>query len=91
MGRAMERMPADFAGRPEQRLRDHLLVALNTQYRGQAGAESFNKSGKADLLLRVQDENAFIAECKWWAGVKTWDARLDQLYGYSTWRDSRLR
>jgi hypothetical protein len=90
MGRAMERTPADFADREEEHLRDHLLVALNTQYRGQAGAESFNKNGKTDLLLRVQDENAFIAECKWWSGRKAMDDALDQLYGYSTWRDSRL-
>jgi hypothetical protein len=90
MGRAMERTPADFAGRPEERLRDHLLVALNTQYRGQAGAEGFNKGGKTDLLLRVQDHNAFIGECKWWSGVKDMGRALDQLYGYSTWRDSRL-
>jgi len=90
MGKAMERTPADFAGRPEERLRDHLLVALNAQYRGQAGAEVFNKSGKTDLLLRVQDNNAFIGECKWWSGVKDLGRALDQLYGYSTWRDSRL-
>lgn len=90
MGRAMERTPADFADREEERLRDHLLVALNTQYRGQAGAESFNKNGKTDLLLRVQDHNAFIGECKWWSGVKDMGRALDQLYGYSTWRDSRL-
>jgi hypothetical protein len=90
MGRAMERTPADFSDREEEHLRDHLLVALNTQYRGQAGAESFNKNGKTDLLLRVQDHNAFIAECKWWSGVKDMGRALDQLYGYSTWRDSRL-
>jgi hypothetical protein len=90
MGRAMERTPEDFADRDEERLRDHLLVALNTQYRGQAGAESFNKNGKTDLLLRVQDHNAFIGECKWWSGVKDMGRALDQLYGYSTWRDSRL-
>lgn len=89
-GRAMERVPDDFAGLEEERLRDHLLVALNTQYRGQAGAEAFNKSGKTDLLLRVQDHNAFIGECKWWSGPKGMDDALHQLYSYSTWRDSRL-
>lgn len=90
MGRAMERTPADFADREEEHLRDHLLVVLNAHYRGQAGAESFNRSGKTDLLLRVQDHNAVIAECKWWSGVKDLGRALRQLYGYSTWRDSRL-
>jgi hypothetical protein len=89
-GRAMERTPADFANRDEERLRDNLLWALNQQYRGQAAAESFNKNGKTDLLLRVQDHNVFIGECKWWSGPKGMHDALDQLYGYSTWRDSRL-
>ena len=89
-GRAMERVPEDFASLDEERLRDNLLVGLNTQYSGQAGAEAFNKSGKTDILLRVQDHNAFIGECKWWAGPKGMEDALDQLYGYSTWRDSRL-
>jgi hypothetical protein len=65
-------------------------VSLNELYRGQAGAESFNMCGKTDLLLRVQDHNAFIAECKWWSGPKDMGRALEQLYGYSTWRDSRL-
>jgi hypothetical protein len=50
----------------------------------------FNKGGETDLLLRVQNHNAFIAECKWWSGVKDMGRALDQLYAYSTWRDSRL-
>ena len=89
-GRAMERTPGSFADRTEEQLRDDLLVSLNEMYRGQAGAESFNMSGKTDLLLRVQDHNAFIAECKWWSGPIDMSKALDQLYGYSTWRDSRL-
>lgn len=90
MGRAMERAPEDFADREEERLRDHLLVALNAQYRGAATGETFNHAGKTDLLLRVQDHNAFIGECKWWSGVKGMGEALEQLLGYSTWRDSRL-
>jgi hypothetical protein len=89
-GRAMERVPADFADRHEDRLRDHLLVALNAQYQGQATGETFNHAGKTDLLLRVQDHNAFIGECKWWSGVRGLGKALEQLLGYSTWRDSRL-
>lgn len=89
-GKSMERTPANYAGRDEERLRDDLLFALNQPYEGQAGAEMFNKSGKTDLLLRVQNHNAFIGECKWWQGSKAMNDALDQLYGYSTWRDSRL-
>jgi hypothetical protein len=90
MGHAMERTPRDFATRDEERLRDHLLVILNTHYEGQVGAETFNKSGKTDVLIRVQDRVAFIGECKWWSGVKDMSRALEQLYGYATWRDSGL-
>jgi hypothetical protein len=89
-GRAMERTPEDFATRDAERLRDNLLVALNTQYRGLAVGEAFNHRGKTDILLRVQDENAFIGECKWWSGPSGFEGALAQLLGYSTWRDSRL-
>jgi len=90
MGRAMERTPEDFAGREEERLRDYMLVILNTHYQGQAFAEAFNKTGKTDVLIRVDDLSVFIAECKWWSGPKSFDRAFDQLLGYSTWRDSRL-
>jgi len=90
MGRAMERVPEDFAGRGEEHLRDHFLVALNTQYQGQAGAEMFNKLGKTDLLLRVQDHNVFIGECKWWSGPRGFGDAFEQIYRYTTWRDGRL-
>jgi hypothetical protein len=90
MGRAMERTPGEYAQMDEERLRDSLLVILNSHYRGQAQAEAFNKGGKTDVLIRVHDNNLFIAECKWWSGELGMGKALDQLYGYSTWRDSRL-
>ena len=69
MGHAMERAPQDFATRDEERLRDHFLLILNTNYEGQVGAETFNRNGKTDILIKVHDRVAFIGECKWWSGV----------------------
>lgn len=67
-----------------------MLVTLNTHYVGATYAEAFNRSGKTDILIRVHDLNAFIGECKWWHGPKAAQDALDQLFGYMTWRDSRV-
>lgn len=85
----MERAPASFASSEEGR-RDAMLGALATHYRGQAFAEAFNRRGKTDILLREDDHNLFICECKIWKGAKAFSDALDQLLGYATWHDTRL-
>jgi hypothetical protein len=96
MARAMERAPGDYATWDEEKLRDALLVILNTHYSGGATGETFNKGGKVDILVRVADRNVFVGECKWWKGPKsfadpdTGKSALDQLLSYTTWRDAKL-
>lgn len=90
VGRGMERSPGSFKGVDEPVLRDHMLVTLNTHYEGRAHGESFNRNGKTDILVRVENENVFIGECKWWDGPESLRKALSQLFGYSTWRDSRV-
>lgn len=85
----IERSPRSFKSMKEEDLRQHFLVQLNGQYAGQATAETFNVSGKTDILLRVQDKNIFIAECKFWRGAKSFVETIDQLLGYVQWRDSK--
>jgi hypothetical protein len=90
VGRGIERSPGTFAEAGENALRDHMLVTLNTHYRGATYAEAFNGAGKTDILIRVYDRNAFIGECKWWSGAKAMGEAFDQLVGYTTWQDSRV-
>ncbi len=90
MGLGLERSYKSFTDHGEETLRDHLLLILNSQFEGQAYAEAFNAGGKTDVLIRIADKNVFIAECKWWDGERTMADALDQLYSYTTWRDSRL-
>jgi hypothetical protein len=96
MARAMERAPGDYATWEEEKLRDALLVILNTHYTGGATGETFNRGGKVDILVRVADRNVFVGECKWWKGAKSFagadagDSALDQLLSYTTWRDAKL-
>ena len=89
MTTVMERSPATFARMDEESLRDHYLVQLNGHYQGSATGEKFNNQGKTDILIREQDRNIFIAECKFWKGAKGYAATIDQLLGYSAWRDTK--
>jgi hypothetical protein len=88
--RAMERTPGDYARANEEKLRDFLLIVLNTHYEGQGQAEAFNKGGKTDILIRVEDRNIFIGECKVWKGERSLVDGLEQLFSYATWRDTKL-
>lgn len=86
----MERSPSAFATMGEEHLRDHILVSLNGQFQGAATSETFNRSGKTDILIRVKDRNIFIAECKFWDGPKSLSAATDQVLSYLSWRDTKV-
>lgn len=90
MAHVMERSPSAFKGMDEEDLRTHFLVQLNGQYEGGATGETFNSKGKTDILLRVQNKNIFIAECKFWRGPKCLTDTINQLLGYSSWRDTKV-
>ena len=89
MALVMERSPGAFKSMDEEALRQHFLVQLNGQFEGKATGETFNMSGKTDILLREGERNVFIAECKFWKGPKAFGAAIDQLLGYTTWRDGK--
>jgi hypothetical protein len=89
-GTAIERTPAPYREAEEETLRDALLPMLNSHYEGGATGETFNLNGKTDVLIRAEDRTVFIAECKWWSGLKALGEALDQLFSYTTWRDTKL-
>jgi len=86
---AIERSPSAFAHMGEEQLRDHILIQLNGHYEGRATGETFNGSGKTDILVRVEDKNVFIGECKFWRGQKALLDTINQLFGYSCWSDTK--
>ena len=90
MAQVMEYSPAAFSKMDEEVLRWHFLVQLNGQYEGQATGETFNYGGKTDILIRSEGKNIFIAECKYWGGPQTLTGAIDQLLGYSSWRDTKV-
>ena len=85
----MERSPHAFSGMGEEDIRQHFVVQLNGQYEGQATGETFNYEGKTDILIRAEGRNIFIAECKFWRGPKSFLEAIDQILGYTSWRDTK--
>lgn len=90
MVHVMERSPSAFTSMDEESIRSHFLVQLNGHYEGQATGETFNYQGKTDILIRSEGKNIFIAECKFWSGPKKLLETIDQLLGYSSWRDTKV-
>ena len=90
MAHVMERSPSAFSHMDEEALRSHFLVQLNGHFEGAATGETFNYSGKTDILVRVEDKNIFIGECKFWGGPKKLTETIDQILSYSAWRDTKV-
>jgi hypothetical protein len=96
-GHALERRPrsAQSLIYDEETIRDWLMFNLSTNYEAPDGGELFiggeveNGKGKTDILVRHQNRNVFIAECKFWQGPKKFDDAIEQLLGYTTWRDTK--
>lgn len=86
---SMERSPSAFSTMKEEHIRDHFLIELNGHFEGAATGETFNNSGKTDILLRANNRNVFIAECKFWRGSAEFNKAIDQLLGYAAWRDTK--
>ena len=70
VGKTFERLPSTYRDKDEEALRDHLLLYLEPRYEGSATGETFNSTGKTDILIRHENSNVFIAECKFWARSK---------------------
>jgi hypothetical protein len=84
----MERHPSIYAGKDEETLRDHFIMVLSPHFQSVTG-ETFNRTGKTDILIRHERANVFVAECKFWHGIKAFHETINQALGYLTWRDSK--
>lgn len=87
-GRSIEQSSSRTRNLDEEALRDMLLVPLNAHF-GSATGESFNATGKTDILIKHAGGNLFVAECKFWHGEKQFLETIDQLLAYLTWRDTK--
>lgn len=87
-GIEMERHPSIYKQKDEETLRDHFIMVLSPHFQSVTG-ETFNKSGKTDILIKHEKSNVFVAECKFWSGMKAFHKTIDQILSYLTWRDSK--
>lgn len=89
-GSSMEKIPDTYIQMGEEKLRNIFVSHLNVTYEGQAQAECFRNKGKTDICIEYNNRAAFIAECKIWKGVTTIQNTINQLLGYTTWKDTKL-
>lgn len=90
IGKSYERLPSNYFGKDEEGLRDLILSSLSLAFESASiSGETFNKSGKTDILIRYENNNVFVAECKFWRGEKNHSKTIEQLLSYLTWRDSK--
>ncbi len=87
-GVEIERHPDIYVGKNEEILRDYFIMVLSPHFQSVTG-ETFNKNGKTDILIRHENSNVFIAECKFWSGIENYYKTINQILSYLTWRDSK--
>ena len=85
----MEQNPQSFVSMMEEDLRNQFLVQLNGHHPGGVTGETFNYEGKTDIMIKWEGRNIFIAECKFWGGKEILLETIDQLLGYTSWRDTK--
>lgn len=88
--RSWERDPNPLLGMDEENLRSILIGSLNGSFDGRATAETYNKRGKTDILIRDRNRNVFIGECKIYNGPAGLVKAIEQLLDYTTARDVDL-
>ena len=89
LGATMEATPKAYCFLNEEQLRCHLLGVLNTHYENATG-ETFRNHGKTDIYIPFDNHAAYIAECKCWHGKKAFLGAIEQLFSYTTWRDTKV-
>lgn len=85
----IEQNPRTYVPMGEEDRRNVILSALTTHYDGFT-AETDNQGGHTDILARQEGRNVFICECKFWDGEQSFTETIDQLFGYTGWRDTKL-
>ena len=86
----MEATSRTFNKNNEEELRDFIISTLGTHYVDSVTGETFRKIGKTDIHVIFENKSAFIGECKIWHGIKKFKDAIEQVFGYSTWKDRKI-
>lgn len=82
-----EKTPSVYSGMNEEALRSVLMAHLNSSYNPLVTGETFRVGGKTDIQISIEEQAAFIAECKMWSGPSAVQKAIEQIDNYLTWRD----
>ena len=83
--------PIQLAKHDEDSYRKIIGNALRIIYKGQVTFESLNRKGKTDILLKINNKNVLIAECKIWSKDEDFNGAINQLLDrYLEWRDDEV-
>lgn len=89
-GKSIERYPKTIENQDEETIREHFLTQLSTAFKNcSSTGESYNHTGKTDIMIMHGNDILFIAECKIWKGPKKLNEAICQLLNYLTWRDTK--
>lgn len=86
----MESTPQTFNKYSEEELRDSIISTLGTHYVNDVAGETFRGLGKTDIHIMFENKSAFIGECKIWNGIKKFEDAIKQIFGYLTWKDTKI-
>ena len=86
---SMEATARTFNKIGEEDIRDFILATLGTHYVNMTTGETFRKVGKTDIHIVFENKAAFIGECKIWHGIKKFEEAIEQMFRYSTWKDTK--
>jgi len=85
----IQRRPEQYQGLTEENIRDRMLTPINIAFNGRGNAESKNRKGKTDILVRTEDGlNEHIFELKVWSGIKTIEQTIEQILSYISWHNN---
>lgn len=83
---SMERSPGAYKNNSEEDIRFNILSSLNTRFSNATG-ETFSHKGKTDIFIGKLDKMAYITECKIWSDKTKLKDAVNQLLGYTTWKE----
>lgn len=87
---AQSQTPVQLAKHDEDSYRKLIGNALRVNYNGQVTLESLNGKGKTDILLKINNKNVLIVECKIWSKKEDFNSAINQLLGrYLEWHDNK--
>lgn len=89
-GKNLEQYPNTTKDKGEEDIRSLFLSNLSSSFKSLSSTgESFNCSGKTDIMVKAGNDILFIAECKKWKGAQVYSQAITQLLGYLNWRNRK--